>query len=152
MLLVLDAARLDSRWRLGILNNDIAAQVAGDWPSSSPSPDAHTATAANKVAILLAAAPGQQSWAAEEQSVLVQFLVEGLTGAADGWIDSRPGGDTGQRDRRVSLRELTVFVRQHVEEWTRRHYGVLQTVELFGNTTDYDLAVVSPVPSPSTGS
>ena len=151
VLLVLDAARLDSRWRLGILNNDIAAQVAGDWPSSSPSPDTHSATAAGKVAILLAAAPGQQSWAAEEQSVLVQFLVEGLTGAADGWIDSRPGGDTGQRDRRVSLRELTVFVRQHVEEWTRRHYGVLQTVELFGNTTDYDLAVVSPVPSPSAG-
>jgi hypothetical protein len=141
VLLVLDAARLDAQWRLGILNNDIAAQVASDWPPHSSSPDARPASDAEKIAILLAAAPGQHSWPAEDQSALAQFLIEGLTGAADGWED---GVSTGTSDRRVSLHELTAFVRHHVEEWTRRHYGVVQTVQLLGNVTDFDLAIVSP--------
>lgn len=149
VLLVLDAARLGVHWRLGILNNDIAAQVAGDWPPRSQSPDVRTAGEAGKVAILLAASPGQQSWPAEEHSALARFLIEGLAGAADGWEDSRPARDSGTRDQRVRLHELAAFVRQHVEEWTRRHYGVLQTVQLLGNVTDFDLAIVSPAVSPS---
>ena len=124
--------------------------MAGDWPPRSPSPDVRTAGEAGKVAILLAASPGQQSWPAEGHSALAQFLIEGLTGAADGWEDSRPARDTGTRDQRVRLHELAAFVRQHVEEWTRRHYGVLQTVQLLGNVTDFDLAIVSP-PSSSGG-
>ena len=146
VLLVLDAARLDAQWRLGILNNDIAAQVAGEWPSRGSGPDARNSDT-DKVAILLAAAPGQHSWPAEDHSALVQFLIEGLAGAADGWEASGSAGNTGTRDRRVSLHELAAFVRQHVEEWTRRHYGAVQTVQLLGNVTDFELAIVSPAAS-----
>ena len=116
VLLVLDAARLGASWNLGILNNDIAAQLASDWPPGNSNRNPSSSSEAQKVAVLLSAGAGQQSWIAGNESVLVRFLIEGLIGAADGWDESKSPRDTGTRDRRVSLRELFVFVQQNVTD------------------------------------
>lgn len=143
VLLILDAARLDSSWRLGILSNDIAAQLAADWPARKASSGIQGAAEGGKVSLLLAAAPGQHSWPATDRSTFVQYVIEGLSGAADGWEAGQPPRQTGSRDRRVSLHELAAFSQQRVDDWTRKRYGAIQTVQLLGNVTDFDLAVAS---------
>lgn len=142
VLLVLDAARLGSNWRLGILNNDIAAQLLHDWPSQQSNSKAHSSEDDNKVSILLSASPGQQSQMGDDHSVLARVLIDGLSGKADGWRDAPVTDGSGPRDRRVSLYELTSYVRQSVEQWTRQHRGTSQTIQLLGNATDFDLTVV----------
>ena len=143
VLLILDAARLDSNWRLGILNNDIAAQLASDWPARKLTSGGSGSTDAGKVSLLLAAGPGQHSWPATDRSTFVQSVIEGLSGVADGWEAGQPPRQSGSRDRRVSLLELAAFAHQRVDDWAHKHYGAIQTVKLLGNVTDFDLAVVS---------
>ncbi len=144
VLLVLDAARLESSWRLGMLCNDIAEQVASDWPAHESKRNPESGSETDKVAILLAASPGQQSWPKEGRSALAHFLIEGLLGAADGWeaTDGR-SQDSGRHDQRIGLHELTEYARQQIADWSRDRYGALQTVELLGNTADFDLASTS---------
>lgn len=147
VVLVLDAVRLAASWRLGILVNDIAAEVVTKWSDGRAAPQRQSEPDTGKVSILLAAGPGQQSWPAAGQSALVKSLIEGLDGAADGWQDGSQPADSQQYDRRISLHELTAFVRGKVAEWNRKQTAQTQTVELIGNTADFEFAVVSP-PAP----
>ena len=143
VLLVLDSSRLGSSWRLGILSNDIAEQIASDWPARSHNRNVPSGPDANKVAVLLAASPGQQSWPMEGQSAFAHFLIEGLLGAADGWEKTDGPSRNSGRDQRVSLYELTAYARQQIEDWTRQRYGSTQSIQLLGNDTDFEIARVS---------
>ncbi|WLD12916.1 hypothetical protein [Planctellipticum variicoloris] len=154
VVLVLDAARLAANWRLGILANDVAAEVLAKWPAGRAASPPTAEPAASNVTILLAAGPGQQSGLADGQSALVRSLIEGLDGAADGWRDDGRPVDSQQYDRRISLHELTAFVRGDVADWNRTHTAQPQTVELVGNTSDFEFVVVSPpvpIPKPAEG-
>lgn len=148
VLLVLDASRLDSNWRLGILANDVPAELAAIWPPQSSASKSSPGGNPAKVAILLAAAPGQQSWVGDGQSAVVRFVIDGLAGSADGWVDTSGGSAGGPKDSRVSLQELTAYTRRQVHDWVRQRFGATQDVQLLGNVTDFDLAIVSPPPVP----
>ncbi len=150
VLLFLDITRLRSSWRMGILSNDTTEQIASDWPAevherikadrSGPERSGHS-----KVTILLAAGPGQQSWPREAKSSFAHSLVEGLLGDADGWETvSATSRDSGRHDQRISLKELTAYAGQKIEDWALRRYGMRQSIRLLGNVSDFDLASVSP--------
>jgi len=145
VLLALDVSRLEADWRLGILVNDVAEQIQRDFRANRGSAGSGTSNT-GKVTLLLAAGAGQQSRGSDGQSMFVQSLIEGLGGAADGWAerDGRPIYNARDCDRRVSLHELAAYMRRHVSEWSRRHTGMDQTVQLAGNLDNPVLAVVSP--------
>jgi len=142
VLLALDASRLQSAWRAGILTNDVVAQALAEWPT------AKAASTQTPVALLLAASPGQTSWPADTQSAFATALVAGLSGEADGAVDGGPSAPKGAQDRRVTLHELAAFVRGRVAAQVSTQFGAPQTVQLINDTADYPLAVVnSPRPA-----
>jgi len=85
--------------------------------------------------LLCAAAPGQTALASEElgHTVFGHYVREGLLGAADGALER------GQRDQRVTVRELAAFVAARVDRWADLNRATRQTPELFGTAADFDL-------------
>ena len=151
VLLMLDTARLESSWRLGILSNDVAELIASQWPArghdrpvaKQPRKDIETPKD-EKLTILLSAGPGERSWPRGDISSFARSVIDGLSGAADGWtdIDGRPQSG-GNRDKRISLRELAAYARKRSQEWSHQRYGVSQTVQLLGNAADFDITGVT---------
>ncbi|WP_010585394.1 carboxypeptidase-like regulatory domain-containing protein [Schlesneria paludicola] len=148
VLLLLDTARLESNWRLGILCNDVAELIASQWPaqsrdrlqSKSDKVDREPAKG-EKLTILLAAGPGQRSWAKGGESSFARVVIDGLAGEADGWIEDDGRAQLGGiRNKRVSLLELTAYSRKRIEEFSHQRYGVLQTIQLLGSVSDFDIA------------
>ena len=144
VVLALDAFRLESDWRLGILVNEIASQLAADQPAKSGSGSA--ARQSDKVTLLLAASSGERSWHDDQGSIFARSLREGLLGEADR-ASGRVGESSTNGDGRVSLLELTGYVRDTVADWSKRHRGAVQSVSVLGNTDDFVLARVTP-PAP----
>lgn len=108
-LVILDCNRMDSHWRLGLLYNSFAdnlekARLAADIPG---------------LVLLNSASPGQVGWSSPEQlqgSVFGFFVHRGLLGAAD-------QEEPGNRDNRVTVRELAAYVAKHVSQWVREYRG-----------------------------
>ncbi|HVW02982.1 MAG TPA: hypothetical protein VHB77_21660, partial [Planctomycetaceae bacterium] len=146
VLLALDTFRLEADWRLGILVNEIAAQLEADQPKASGS-ESRRATG-DKVTLLLAAGAGERSWYDDQGSIFARALREGLLGEADR-ADGRATASVANGDGRVSLLELTDFVRRSVADWSKRHRGAPQSVSLLGNMDDFVLAQVTPPAPPA---
>ncbi len=106
-LVILDCNRMDSNWRLGMLYNSFAdnlekARLEADIPG---------------LVLLNSTSPGQVGWTSAEQlqgSVFGFFVHRGLLGAAD-------QEDPGNRDNRVTVRELAAYVTKHVSQWVREY-------------------------------
>ena len=86
--------------------------------------------------VLCACSPGQTSLASEEMghTVFVHYLIEGLSGKADGW--------DGTPDNRVSVGELAGFVKANVDRWAWHNRRVHQTPLLLG-PSDHDFALTT---------
>ena len=84
---------------------------------------------------LLPCSPGQQALASADlgRTVFGHYLEEGLRGWADGY------GPGGERDGRVSVRELAEFVRARVDRWSRQNRPTVQTPLLHGSAEDFAL-------------
>jgi hypothetical protein len=143
VLLALDTFRLESDWRLGILVNEIAAQLEADQPKAGSNSGGHRS---GKVTLVLAANSGERSWYGDQGSIFAEALRDGLLGEAD-HASGSAGGTTANGDGRVSLLELTGYVRTTVANWSKRHRGAPQSVSVLGNADDFVLAHVTP-PAP----
>ena len=108
-LVILDCNRMDSNWRLGLLYNSFSdnlekARLEADIPG---------------LVLLNSTSPGQVGWTSPEQlqgSVFGFFVHRGLLGAAD-------QEEPGNRDNRVTVRELAAYVTKHVSQWVREYRG-----------------------------
>ncbi len=118
-LLLLDVAQPFADARAGAVANDAAAR-AGPIVKKAVDEDPN-------LLVLCSCSPGQTSLASEEMghSVFVHYLLEGLSGAADGW-----GG--GAQDNRVSVRELAAYTAANVDRWAAQNRGGRQTPVLLG--------------------
>ena len=134
VILALDASRLQTDWRMGLLTNDVVAEAMSQW--ATPANQGSTST---PLSILLAAGPGESSWPADGRSEFVAALIAGLSGEADG---SGPAAN-GAKDRRVTLQELVAFLQNRVRSDVVARFGAAQTVQHIGNNADFPLAVVS---------
>lgn len=110
ILLVLDTARADVDWKIGTVEDTYVAGL-GALIRKSELPN---------LVILNSSGRGQRSWTSPELrgSVFGHFLRLGLAGEAD--------VVSGNSDRRVTLRELTDYLDQEVNSWTRYHRGADQ--------------------------
>jgi hypothetical protein len=125
VLLILDSARADVDWKIGTLENTFVAGLEA-LIRKSEMPN---------LVILNSAGRGQRSWTAPELrgSVFGHFLRLGLAGEAD--------VVSGNRDRRVTMRELIDYLDKEVNEWTRFHRGADQVPALVPSTaTDFQVA------------
>lgn len=127
-LLIIDTMRPIADHRIGVLANDIAtrAKTAVD---QVPDPN---------LFILCSCSPGQTASAADvmRQSVFGFYVDEGLRGWADGY-------NTEQKtDGRVSVQELSRFVKARVDRWTQKNQNGRQTPVLWGDAEDFNLAVL----------
>lgn len=120
VLLLLDAGRLPTNWRLGVLRNDFATQLAED-VGTAEMPG---------LCVICSCSAGERSWEGrgrdEHSSIFGRYVVEALAGAADGWGD-RGAGQTAL-DRRIDSDELFWYVKHHVAERAERDRGSRQTV------------------------
>ncbi|MBM4077740.1 MAG: hypothetical protein FJ267_19090, partial [Planctomycetes bacterium] len=129
VLLLLDASRLQSNWRMGILANEIADQLIQSHPRSQKveSPEGQAASSkrtGTRVSILISADSGQTSYHDGENSIFVNAVIDGLSGLADGWtLDGNLPRVTNQKDQRVTLRELEAFTNHFVSNWAKSHWG-----------------------------
>ncbi len=116
--------------RRGLLAADAAGLLRGQLEE---------ATKDGTLFVLCAAAPGQTALTSEElgHTVFAHYVQEGLLGAADGFLDR------GQRDQRVTVRELAAFVAARVDRWADMNRAARQTPELFGSGKDFDLVTYS---------
>ncbi|MDZ4779694.1 MAG: vWA domain-containing protein [Planctomycetia bacterium] len=110
VLIVLDAARADVDWKLGTLENAFVAGLESVWRDAN----------LPNLTILNSAARGQRSWTSNELqgSVFGHFFRLGMTGEADVLA--------GNDDRQVTLSELTSYLEQEVNAWTRFNRGAEQ--------------------------
>ncbi|HVJ86829.1 MAG TPA: hypothetical protein VM452_14350, partial [Caulifigura sp.] len=141
VVLAVDASRLQSDWRVGILANDVASQAVANWPVLKASAAPASSASQTPVAILLAAGPGQASWPEQEKSQFAAALIAGLAGEADGATEAST--TKGPQDRRVTLHELAAFLRQRVASQVSTAFGASQSVQFINDTFDYPLAVVA---------
>jgi len=90
--------------------------------------------------VLLSASAGQ--WARVShvlnRSLFGYYFEQGLLGAADGYNES------GNRNARVSARELASYLAAHVDRWARLVDGMRQIPELIGPPEDFELSVALP--------
>ncbi len=70
------------------------------------------------------------------RSVFSYYFEEGLRGYADGYASD------GERDRRITVRELAAFVRARVDRWAQRNRAIRQTPMLHGTGDDFALRVL----------
>ncbi len=70
-------------------------------------------------------------------SAFAGYFAEGFRGAADGWNES------GTLDGRVSVNELSAFVRARVSRWAERNRAIPQTPWQTGEGTDFELGSVT---------
>lgn len=149
VLLLLDTARLQADWRMGILSNDFLAQLREEIEQlQAEAPRLH---------VLYAAGPHESSWTSNQwndgQSSFVHFAIDGLKRAADGWQLAGPNQQfadhkSEREDGRVSFNELHAYVTHHVGEWSRQHRGVAQTVVRLPQTdADFNLVQIRTAPS-----
>ncbi len=143
-LLVLDASRLGSHWRMGLLANDIAAELIRKWGpevSFSETSDSTSSATANKekkdapqshLTVLYAAHPGQRSWTTSEGSLLVKYLISGLSGEADGWTEK---SNDAAKDSNITLRELAIYLQKKTAPY--------QTLLWLGDSEDFQLTTVT---------
>jgi len=101
-LLILDANRTGSDWKLGLLYNSFAERLQSVVQELN----------IPNLAVLNSTSPGQVGWAAPELkgSVFGYFLWQGLNGAAD--VEQ-----SGNRDKVVSLQELRHYLQAYVGQW-----------------------------------
>lgn len=109
VLVVLDCNRQLANWNLGILHNTFAdslSHLIGELKMPN-------------LVLLNSTSPGQRGHAAAElqTSVFAHYLHLALAGAAD---QSRFGGN---RNGRVSIRELTHYLQTHVDRWSLHFCG-----------------------------
>jgi hypothetical protein len=129
-LLLVDVMQPFVNLREGVLYDDAAARAAAVLREAADDDPG--------LLVLCASSPGQHSLASEElgHTVFVYYLLQGLSGKADGWNDGR------RLDNRVSARELAAFVTAHVDRWASRNRGLRQTPLLLGaQDTDFSLVV-----------
>ncbi len=130
-LLILDAGQVGSDWGLGVFGNNFVARVV----STFADPKAHP-----NLAVLISCAPGQKSWTCESErrSVFGHFVDRGLAGGVNG-------------PRSLTVRELSQYVRGHVERWVQANRKAQQTPILLADPQfDFEIrALVPPVASPS---
>lgn len=139
-LLILDTMRPLADPRLGVLSNDVARHIQQDL-AAVPDPQR---------LVLCSCSPGQVSLSSEElnRSIFGYYLEEGLRGWADGY------NETGERDHRVSVRELAEFVSVRVDRWAHRNRYTRQTPVLLGSGPNFPLIALGrgrlmpPVPMP----
>ena len=129
-LLVLDVQRSFSDPRLGVFHDGLTERIIKDLEAV---PDEGRLT-------LLAAASGQ--WARTShvlnRSVFGYYFEQGLLGAADGY------NEAGNRNARVSAKELATYLAAHVDRWARLVDGMRQLPELLGKADDFELSVALP--------
>lgn len=151
-LLVLDGSRLGSHWRMGLLANDVAAQLIQELGTPISFTEPTEATDAVKVAspergltVLYAAGPGQRSWTTSQGSLLVEQLIAGLSGKADGWLDlaGKRKFDASAQDLGITLRELAIFLQEQLRTAAREQTGEEQTVLWLGDSQDFTVAAVT---------
>lgn len=148
ILLLLDASRIDANWRLGILANDFAAQLAAELDEEiGPN---------SRLQVICAAGPNEASWTSADysggRSVFAEHAVNGLLREADGWgVDEggAAGPDHHNADSRVTASELYAYVKYQVAEWARKNRGVPQTVWRFpAEAPDFELVQIRKPPAP----
>ena len=124
-LLVLDSNQYLTNWRLGIEYNTFGERLA-EFVATCDVPN---------LALLTAAAPGQQGWASPQirGSAFGQYLRLALAGAAD-----REGGD---EDGGVSLDELSGYLIRQVGNWSRANRSCAQTPVVYktSESLNFDL-------------
>ena len=127
-LLILDLRGPAADLLLGPLLDDVAARVPAELE----------AVADPRRLTLTACAPGQVPLTSEDlgRSVFGYYVEDALRGWADGH------NDRGERDDRVSARELAAFVRQRVERWAHDNRRARQTPTLYGAADDFSLVVL----------
>jgi hypothetical protein len=118
-LLILDVMHPLTDLRLGMLEND-AARLLQDELRKAVEGDPN-------LVILCACFPGQVAHASEDlgQTVFAQYVLEGLQGGADNY------NPKGERNRRVTVRELAAFVAARVDRWVEQNRQDRQTPQLF---------------------
>lgn len=127
-LLILDLAPpLPDAWS-GYVHHDITAAITRELDAL---PDPHRL-------VLCPCAAGQTPHGSAElgQSAFAHYVEEGLSGRADGF--------GGERDGRITVKELAGFVQARVERWSWQYRGARQTPTLLGQTDDFVIAGVHP--------
>ncbi|HWB13510.1 MAG TPA: vWA domain-containing protein [Pirellulales bacterium] len=131
-LLMLDAARMDANWNIGLLYNGFAEALSKSVASTK------------SVAVLAAAGPGEVAHAAPE-----------LQGTPFGYFVARAlAGDpaaNADRDDEISVKELHQFVERKVTEWVARNRSDVQRPLLL-LPDDRDFRLVFVVSGPAAGS
>ncbi len=127
-LLILDIMRPVADPIGGLLPDDVASRVARILEDSAARP--------GRLLVLCACGPGQVSWdsVARGRSVFNAYVEEALRG----WADVEPG--SGNRDGRVSAKELAAYVEAHVGRWARVNRDAEQTPVLLGDGRDFPIA------------
>lgn len=128
VVLLLDASRVHSDWRHGVLYNNFNDRLSaliqqGRWPG---------------LIVFNSASPGQVGWAAPELggSVFGHFVQLGLQGQAD--TDATRGY--------VTLGELRDYLLSRVDGWVWRHRGERQTPQQLGGSESDKLYLVHVAP------
>lgn len=91
--------------------------------------------------VLTSCAAGEvsQSLDVEQSTVFGYYLSEGLRGAADGY--------SGERDGRVTARDIAEFTAARVARWSVNNRGTRQTPTLYGNGPDFPLTFSAQSPA-----
>lgn len=126
-LLILDLAQPLVDPSLGILTPDVAGAI----------PSLIEAAGDPGLLVLCSCSPGQTSHYSEVlgRSVFNWYLEQGLRGHADGYSLA------GQRDGRITVRELAAFLRARVDRWVVQNHDSRQTPTLLGAAPDFPLRV-----------
>lgn len=94
----------------------------------------------SNVFVILSHDTGQRSWFAPElgRSVFSHFLAKGFAGDADGFLSS------GKRDNSITLKEISSYVRAHVDYWVAKNRGMSQTPSLLpiGGNRESDFGIL----------
>ena len=114
LLVILDCNRIRVNWNLGVLYNSFAERVQ-QLVERKPPP---------RMAVLLAAGPGQVNWASSDLggSVFGRYLQLGLAGSA-----AKDGvGNLFWRSD-ISLQKLVAYLEREVSGWSEFNRGEPQT-------------------------
>ena len=122
---LLDCRRAAADWNLGLVADTFVDRVE-QLVAAYGNPRLHVITASSA---------GQDAWASAELrgSAFGRAAAEALAGASDRAVEPHK---IGNRNRRVSLRELHRYVAQRVDAWARANRGASQTPRLFSTTAE----------------
>jgi len=115
-LLILDACRIETNWRLGMLHNTFAQRLE----------EAIDSEQHPRLAILNSTQPGQTAGVSRQfrGDAFTHFLQLGLSGVAD------QDASGGNGNRKVSLLELQTYLNEQLETWSVATQGRLQQCQL----------------------